>query len=66
MRSCRSRICRRKRVEDNHVRFVGGRKEDPAVAAAVVILKNKSRWRGNRFGRRRWRKRSWWESFGVL
>ena len=28
-----------KRIEDNHVRFVRGRKEDAAVTAALVIFR---------------------------
>ena len=64
MRSCRSRICSRKRVEDNHVRFIGGREEDAVVGALVIFQKIANRDEG--VGRRRWRKRTSWHCFLIL
>ena len=67
MRSSWSRAWAWKRGEDNHVGFVGGREEDAAVAAALVILlQMKVARREDGVGRRSWRKRTRWHCFLVL
>ena len=64
MRGSWGRAWSRKRTEDNHIRFVRGRKEDAAVTALVIFQKITNREEG--VGGRRWRKRTRWHCFLVF